>query len=554
MSMHEPRFGDYPIPEETEQTARAAFPNGNLIMQLRDEFGMFYQNDQFAALYSHEGQPALAPARLALITILQFMDGVSDRQAADNVRDRLSWKYVLGLPLNDPGFDHTVLSEFRTRLIAGGAEEVLLETLLDRFQQQGLLKPRGKQRTDSTHVLAAVRTLNRLERVGETLRYALNSVALVAPDWLRSWVPAAWFDEYGKRIDNYQLPKTDREREVLAAAIGKDGFALLDAIKSSAEWSWLTDVPAVKILRQVWADQYTAPPAVIAWRLPKEMPLAGQQIASPYDPQARWSGKRDVEWLGYKVHLTETCDDDLPRIITHVETTVATTPDDQVVAKIHADLRDKQRLPSQHLVDTGYTDAELLATSRTQDEIDLIGPVAADPSWQARAGTGFNNAAFQVNWDSKQVTCPQGQTSSKWIPGFDPAGAPVVKVHFARSTCLACPVRTQCTKGKIEPRSLTLREKDHYLALQTARQRQQTEEFKAQYATRAGIEATLGQGLRRSDLRQARYIGLAKTHLQHLITAAALNLIHLGEWLTGTPFAKTRLSPFAALKPAGPTR
>src|SRR5258708_38176911 len=154
MSMHEPPFGDYPIPEETQQAARGAFPNGNILMHLRDRFGIFFQNYQFAELFSHEGQPALAPARLALVTILQFMEGVSDRQAADNVRDRLSWKYALGLALNDPGFDHTVLTEFRGRLMAGSAEGLLLETLLECFQEQGFIKARGRQRTDSTHVLA----------------------------------------------------------------------------------------------------------------------------------------------------------------------------------------------------------------------------------------------------------------------------------------------------------------------------------------------------------------------------------------------------------------
>lgn len=549
MSMHEPPFGDYPIPEETQQAARAAFPKGNIIMRLRDTFGMIFHNDQFAALFSHEGQPALAPARLALVTVLQFMEGVSDRQAADNVRDRLSWKYALGLALSDPGFDHTVLSEFRTRLIAGNAENVLLDTLLDRLQEQGLVKSRGRQRTDATHVVAAVRTLNRLERVGETLRYALNSVAEVAPEWLRSWVPMAWFEQYGKRIDNYRLPKTDKEREALAVAIGADGFALLEAIDAAVEGSCLAELPAIQTLRQVWADHYTAPPDPITWRCPKDLPPSGQQIASPYDPQARWSGKRDIEWLGYKVHLTETCDEDLPRLITHVETTVATTPDDQVVAKIHADLADKGRLPSQHIVDTGYTDAELLATSCTTYGIDLIGPVSADGSWQARAATGFDRSAFHIDWEAQQARCPQGQFSTKWVTGVDQYGTPIVHIHFARSTCLACPVRAQCTKGQIEPRHLTVRAQAYDVALQSARQRQKTDEFKVQYAARAGIEAALGQGLRRCDLRQARYIGLARTHLQHLITGAALNLLRLGEWLAGTQLAKTRVSRFAALKP-----
>ena len=118
--------------------------------------------------------------------MLQYVEGLSDRQAADAVRGRIDWKYALGLPLTDPGFDHTVLSEFRSRLVEGKAERLLLDTLLKRLEECDLVKARGRQRTDSTHVLADVRRLNRLERVGETLRAALNELAMMAPEWLQT--------------------------------------------------------------------------------------------------------------------------------------------------------------------------------------------------------------------------------------------------------------------------------------------------------------------------------------------------------------------------------
>ena len=174
----------YPIPEETQRVDRAAFPRGNRYMQVADRLGPIYQDMQFSTLFPSRGQPAEAPARLALATLLQFAEGLSDRQAADAVRSRMDWKYVLGLDLADPGFDHTVLSEFRARLVTGKAAHLLLDTLLTLARTQGLLKTRGRQRTDSTHVLAAIRVLNRLERVGETLRAALNSLAVVAPAWV----------------------------------------------------------------------------------------------------------------------------------------------------------------------------------------------------------------------------------------------------------------------------------------------------------------------------------------------------------------------------------
>src|SRR5438132_5331946 len=198
-------FPGSPIPEDTVRVARAAFPKGNRYMQMHDALGSIYSDGQFAGLFSQTGQPAEAPARLALVLVLQFAEGLSDRQAADAVRGRIDWKYALALELTDPGFDSSVLCEFRQRLITGNAELLLFETMLTLFRDQGLIKAKGRQRTDSTHVLAAIQTLNRLECVGETLRQALNALAVVAPDWLRAQVPATWFDRYGPRVAEYRL-------------------------------------------------------------------------------------------------------------------------------------------------------------------------------------------------------------------------------------------------------------------------------------------------------------------------------------------------------------
>src|SRR5260221_9253816 len=180
-----------PIPEETARVARAAFPGGTRCLQIRDTLGTLYTDADCADLFPTRGQPADAPWLLSLVTVLQFLEGLSDRQADDAVRSRLDWKYALSLALTDPGFDQSVLSEFRTRLVQGGAAQRLLDVLLEQCQARGWLKARGRQRTDSTHVLAAVRALNRLEGVGETLRHALNIVAEVAPDWLPAYVTQA---------------------------------------------------------------------------------------------------------------------------------------------------------------------------------------------------------------------------------------------------------------------------------------------------------------------------------------------------------------------------
>jgi transposase len=548
MSLH-PQ-ATYPIPEETQRIARAAFPRGNLYMQVADRLGTIYQDAQFAALFPRRGQPAEAPARLALATLLQFAEGLSDRQAADAVRSRIDWKDVLGLELTDPGFHHTVLSEFRTRLITGEAEQLLLDALLRLARTQGLLKARGRQRTDSTHVVAAIRVLNRLERVGETLRAALNSLAIVAPAWLQALAPLEWYDRYRRRVENYHLPKSEEARKAVAAVIGADGQALLRAIAAAVDQPWLPEVPAVKTLQQVWAEQYIEVNERLSWREVKDMPSPAELIASPYDPEARYSTKREVEWVGYKVHLTETCETDTPHVIVNVETTAATTPDDHMVKRVHASLEPRDLLPAEHLVDKGYTDSQVLVESQRTYGVTLIGPVADDPSWQARTGTGFDKSQFRVDWDRQVVTCPMGKQSISWLPHTYPKNGMTWEVRFARKDCTPCPHRAQCTRAKQEPRIVGLQAREPYEALQEARQRQTTEEFRQQYAPRAGIESTHAQGIRRCGLRQARYVGLAKTHFQHLATAAALNFVRLGEWLTGPPRAKTRGSPFAALKAA----
>jgi transposase len=539
----------FAIPEETRRVAHAAFPKGTLGLRIADELGSIYSDGQFADLFPTRGQPAASPARLALASVLQYVEGLSDRQAADAVRGRIDWKYALGLELTDPGFDHTVLSEFRSRLVQGQAEPQLLDTLLERCRELGLIRERGRQRTDSTHVLAAVRTLNRLERVGETLRATLNELAVMAPDWLQALAPAEWYRRYGRRVENYHLPKTDAAREELARAIAADGERLLAAVDAATDQPVLAQLPSVATLRRVWAEQYTGEPGQLRWREVKDLPSPAGLISSPYDTDARYSIKREVEWVGYKAHFTETCDADRPHLIVNVATTPATTPDDNMIEKVHESEKGRDLLPGEHLVDKGYTDSLVLVTSLSAYGVTIVGPVAEDPSWQARAGEGFAKGSFAVDWDRRVVTCPAGKQSISWLPNTYPKNGMVVEARFARADCTPCPWRSQCTRSKLEPRIIGLLPREQHEALQAARRAQETEEFHSQYAARAGIEGTHEQANRRCGLRRCRYIGEAKAHLQHLLTAAALNLVRLSEWWAGTPLARTRCSRFAALQP-----
>ncbi len=451
------------------------------------------------------------------------------------------------MDIDDPGFDATILSDFRTRLLAAGAEERLLTLLLDTLVDAGLLQARGRQRSDSTHVLANLRTLFRLTLVAETVRHALNDLADVAPDWLAAQLNPAWAERYTVRVEEYRLPKDAADRRVLETAIGQDGYALLNAVYAPDAPATLWQHPAVQILRLVWLQQYVGPHDV-RWRTGDDLPPHALLITSPYETEARFATKRETSWIGYKVHFTETCDNARPHLITNVETTPATTPDVAVTDTIHAYVAARDLLPAEPLLDSGYVAADVLVASQ-QRNIDLVGPALSDTIWQARHPDGWDVRCFSIDWDAQQVTCPAGKTSVRWTPGTDAqwAGQAVIAIQFHPDDCRACPLRARCTQAKTGPRTMKLRPRDQHEALPAARQRQVTEAVMQWYAVRSGMEGTLSQGVRAFGLRVARYRGQAKTHLQHILVARAINLVRVVAWVQEIPRATTRQSSFARL-------
>src|SRR5437879_6972934 len=237
---------EFSIPEETARVARAAYPKGNMYMKMRDALGTIYQDESFAHFFPANGRPVEAPWRLAFITVVQFMEGLPDRQAADAVRGRIDLKYALGLELTDPGCDFTILSDFRKRLLEGGSEQLLLDAMLALFKEQGWLKERQRQRTDSTHVLAKVRAINRLMCVGEAMRFALNSLAIVAGEWLLAHSDPEWLDRYGHRIEESRLPRSQEERQAVAELIGRDGSNLLTDLYAPEPSNSLPEIPTAQ--------------------------------------------------------------------------------------------------------------------------------------------------------------------------------------------------------------------------------------------------------------------------------------------------------------------
>jgi transposase len=541
-----------PIPEETARVAKAAFPKGTTYMTMRDELGAIFEDEDFAHLFPSRGRPAMAPWRLALVTIMQFAEGLSDRQAADAVRARIDWKYALSLELADSGFDASVLCEFRSRLLEGDSERLLFYHLLERYREMGLLKARGKQRTDSTRILAVVRGLNRLELVGETMRHTLDVLATLAPEWLRERVHEEWTQRYARRLDDHRLPKSKEARRDEAEKMGADGHELLEAIYSESAPAWLRELPAVETLRRVWLQNFFHDQdGNMKWRTSEMgIPPSSGFVGSPFDPEARYARKFTTSWVGYRVHITETCEEGLPNIITDVQTAPGPVADGDATPIIHEALKERNLLPERQFVDTGYLDAELLAESKKRYGVDLYGPTRPDYKWQARERTGFEAAAFTIDWDNEVATCPEGKQSLSWTPAIDGQNTKVMKIKFSGKDCMPCPSRDLCIRSVKDYKRRTIsirRPREHHEALQRAREREGAAEFKARYTSRAGIEGTVSRAVRTCEVRRSKYIGLTKTHLHHLLSATSLSFLRVGEWLMGVSKAKTRRSPFARL-------
>jgi transposase len=252
-----------------------------------------------------------------------------------------------------------------------------------------------------------------------------------------------------------------------------------------------------------------------------------------------------MTWIGYKVHLTETCEDESPNLITHVETTTAPVADGSVTPKVHRALKQRALLPKTHLVDTGFLDAEFMVTSREEYDVELLGATRQDRRWQARAAEGDGAEHVAVDFAAQRATCPEGHTSVAWVPRLAVRGNDSSSIRCSRTDCADGPARAKCTR---QPRrAITVRPSAQSEALRQRRQEERRSAYAAAYAKRAGIEATVSQGVRRCGMRRSRYRGLPKTHVQHVATAAALNFVRAGDWLTSTPGAQTRRTAFTKL-------
>jgi transposase len=506
------------VPADTAALGQQLFAPTNAYRQLGDRFNeLFPEEVVFAPLYDTLGRGAIAPLLVALVIVFQILEKIPDRLAAEMVVSRLDWKYALHLPLAYGGFHWTVLHEFRHRLVEHDAERLVFDQVLEKLQALGLVKARGKVRTDSTHLLGLVARLSQLELVTESLRVAVRAVVAVAPEWSGPALPASFCETYAERTSDYRLGHVAAQQHLRQA--GRDGVWLLAQIDRTAPQG-VCELSEVAVLRTVLAQQFPEggdqPPAA-------KRPMGREVIESPHEPEARCGTKRDQLWRGYKVQVTETCDADTPHLVLDLEPTNALAPDSPELPQIQARLAAQDTLPGEQYVDEGYPSGK-----RFQESADRGITLMGVPPTGGQAADGFRQTDFQIDAAVEQATCPAGQGSVVWSERHRaPAEPPTIEIRFEGATCQACPFWGRCTKSP-QGRSLELHPYHALLAARRAEAR--TEAFRQKMYVRSGIEGTISELVRAHRMRFARYRGQKKVRVQMLFTAVAANLKRVTRW------------------------
>lgn len=510
------------MPEETQRIGRKLLKANDPYRLMGDQlFGQLHEAE-YADLYSAEGKPGISPVILAFVSVFQYLEKLADRQAAAALRMRLDWKYALHLPLEYEGFDFSVLSEFRDRLIAGQAEGRVFEKLVEQIRALGLIKEHGKQRTDSIAMLTKVRRLCRVETVVETLRLAIVAIVDADREWSEEIIPPSWEEKYGERFVRQRY--SEKEWKEYEAKIGEEGQWLLKRLEQGGAPAELQTLPEVQVLKTVWAQQFREEAGQMAYTDLKKYD-GHTQIQSPHDPEARYSRKRHFEWVGDKVQVTETEDAGYPHIITDIVGTSSNRTDWEALPAIQERLKARACSPAEHYVDAGYMSGPNLECSQKK-HIDLIGPFPNFVTPQDLLPDGLTQAHFQIDAKNNTVTCPKGYVAAHPVPVNNS-----LSFRFPLKTCAACELRPRCCTGKA---GRTIGISAYYELTEAARQRQKTEAFKKDYQQhRSGVEACLSALVRGYGMRVSRYLGQQKRNLQAIFTGCAANLKRTACWLAG---------------------
>jgi transposase len=513
------------MPEDTGRIGAALLDADSPYRLIGDILYSQFADEDFADLYPRDGQPSISPVILSFVTVFQYLEDISDGAAAFALKDRISWKYALHLPLDYPSFDRSVLVEFRIRLRTHQAEGRIFDAVLARLKELGMYKPRGIQHTDSLAVLSPTRPLHRLELVADSVRVAVKAIIKVDRAWAQQVIPAEWEEKYAARCKSERM--SEEKRTQVAAYVARDGQWLLDRLEEE-DAAHLRELRDVETLRLVWKQHFTRTEDGSLTYTPGGEHGGAEVIETPYDPEARWSKKAGFNWIGDKLQVTETDDAGLPHLITDIDLTPATESDFTALESIRARQKARDVLPGDRYADSGYVSGPNIKDGREDYGEELIGPIRDVHTPQDKLPDGLTHADFQIDWDAKQVTCPAGHTTGIFTVGKRAE----LQATFKGKLCRACPLRPRCCTGKKDGR--TLRFGLAYPETQAARVRQTTEDFKHNYCIhRSGVEGCLSALVWGHGIRRNRYRRRATNRIRALCTGAAVNLARAAAWRAG---------------------
>ncbi len=506
------------IPVTTREVVEAILPANSVCRLLGDKAAEIIDESALAAMYHETGRGGINPVLLCFVLVLQFLENLPDREAAEMSRLRLDWKYALRQELAWTGFHYSSLCNFRKRLYAHGGEYAVFEQVLAYVQASGFLKSK-RQRTDATHVLAAVERLSRLELVWETLRLALGALINADAKWVCQSLPTSFVNFYSQKRRDYRLSKGQVEQAMVDA--GRDGFWLLSQIEQKGQSSW-QDLPEIITLARVLSEQFDQDDedGGSGLQAKANIDAKGDVITSPHEPSVRYSRKgKETAWRGYKAQVTETVDGHFP-VITDIGIHSAIEADSLALGKIQKRLARRGLLPEKQYVDQAYCNGNTLQDSE-QKGLDLRGFIGS----HSRKPVGFRLQDFDIDLDKRLARCPAGKAATT----FNPSSQPDVAWHvrFGKQ-CQKCPFNSLCTTEK---RGRSLEVSPYHQQLTKRRREQASAGFVKEMDARARIESTICELARKHGLRQSRYRGQNKVALQAAFTAAALNLKRLARCL-----------------------
>lgn len=504
------------IPADIKELGQTLLPETNVYRLIGDKLADLVKDSDFVDLYDELGGPALSPSMLAMVTVFQMLEKLPDRQASEAVVLRIDWKYALHLPLDYTGFAYTNLSHFRARLLAHQAEYRVFDQLLKKLTEMGFIRSRGKQRTDSSHVLGLVAKLSRLELVSETLRVTLHAIQRRSAEWVQGHIPVALQDQYLLRRSDYQLSQSEVAHQL--EQTGADGWWLLQQLTPTPDE--FAEVHEIETLRRVWQQQYAIDENG-SYGGPRQKLDGTDLIQSPHETEVRYSEKRGKGWQGYRGQLTETAETKGdPCFIVDVAITNAQLHDVRALPAIQERLDTRGLLPCEQIVDQAYVSTDQIAASEVKG-IRLHGPMPTPPKTPF-----FPTETFQFNLEKRVAICPGNKVSESGTLSHRQNGTDEYVFFFGKQ-CQACPIRAQCTTSK---EGRTVRYHIHHLCLEVRYAEMKTEDFWLEMKLRPPVEGTISQ-IVRLGARKARYRGGQKVNLQWVFTAIAINFRRLAKVL-----------------------